>query len=276
MAIDLELLKHAPLFQLLDEDELRQLASQAEERSYVAGQTVFKAAEPGDEMHVVLQGRAETFVIDHDGRRVVVAECEPGDIFGELSLLDNQPRSAGVLATAPLRTCVIDRDDLLYLFTKRPAAALDVLQVLGRRIRQTDELLRQRSLRNANLVIEEQASLGDRVSDVVASFGGSWSFIISAGLAIVGWIALNGWLLVVPFDPAPFIGLNLLLSLVAALQAPIIMMSQNRQDAKDRVRSELDYQVNVRSEMGVLELNQKLDRVREELIELLVRRGEKS
>jgi uncharacterized membrane protein len=271
MPIPLDSLKNVPLFQLFDDDELRELTAQIEERTYVAGQTVFRAGEAGGEMHVVLAGKAETYVIDHEGRRVVVAESEPGDIFGELSLLDSEPRSAGVLAIAQLRTCVIDRNDLLNLFTKRPAAAMDVLQVLGRRIRKTDEMLRQRTLRNPNTVIEEQSKLGDRISDLVASFGGSWSFINFSLAAILGWMALNVWFLVRPFDPAPFIGLNLVLSLVAALQAPIIMMSQNRQDAKDRVRSELDYQVNLRAEAGVTELHCKLDQIREELIELMVR-----
>jgi len=272
MPIPLELLKNVPLFQLFDDDELRELTAQIEERVFVAGQTIFRAGEAGGEMHVVLSGKSETFVIDHEGRRVVVAESVPGDIFGELSLLDSEPRSAGVMATAPLRTCVIDRNDLLNLFSKRPAAAMDVLQVLGRRIRKTDEMLRERTLRNPNTVIEEQMNLGDRISDLVASFGGSWSFINFSLAAILGWIALNLWFLAHPFDPAPFIGLNLLLSLVAAMQAPIIMMSQNRQDAKDRVRADLDYQVNLRSESGVTELNRKLDQIREELIELMVRR----
>lgn len=273
MPVDLDLLKNVPLFQLFDADELRELAAQVDERSYVAGQTIFKAGEAGSEMHVVLVGKAETFVIDRDGRRVVVADSEPGEIFGELSLLDGEPRSAGVIATGALRTCVINREDLLYLFTKKPAAALDVLQVLGRRIRKTDEMLRERRLRNPNVVIQEQSSFADLMADKVATFVGSWRYINASIMLIVFWIAANLWLLSQPFDPAPFIALNLVLSMVTAMQAPLIMMSQNRQDAKDRVRSELEYQVNVRAELGVVELNQKLERLREELIELLVKQG---
>ena len=275
MPVDLELLKKVSLFQLLDDEELRDLTQHIEERTFVAGQTVFKAGQTGGEMHVVLEGGAETFVFDHDGRRVILAESGPGDIFGELSLLDTEPRSASVMARTALRTCVIDREDLILLFTRKPAAAMDVLQVLGRRIRKTDEILRERSIRNPNVVIESQSSFGDRLSDAVAGFGGSWSFINAASLAIAGWMALNVWFLSRPFDPAPFIGLNLLLSLVAAMQAPVIMMSQNRQDAKDRVRSELDYQVNVRAEMGIMELHHKLDQMREEFIELIVSRGKR-
>ncbi|HEX4130264.1 MAG TPA: DUF1003 domain-containing protein [Pirellulales bacterium] len=276
MPVAIELLKVVPLFQLLDDDELRELAAHIDERSYAAGQTVFKAGDPGGEMHVVLEGYAETFVVDHDGHRVTIDECDAGDIFGELSLLDSEPRSASVVATRALRTCVIERSDLAKLFARRPMAAMDVLQVLGRRIRRTDEMLRERALRNPNLVIEEQSSLGDWVADVVATFGGSWMFIHLSIAIILGWIALNWWVLKVPFDPAPFIGLNLVLSLIAALQAPVIMMSQNRQDAKDRVRSELEYQVNVRAELGVRELQQELGRLKENLMELLVQRGAKS
>lgn len=272
MPVDLELLKNVPLFHLFDDDELRELAAQVDERSYVAGQTIFKAGEAGSEMHVVLVGRAETFIIDRDGRRVVVADSEPGEIFGELSLLDGEPRSAGVIAVVPVRTCVINREDLLYLFTKKPAAALDVLQVLGRRIRKTDEMLRERRLRNPNVVIQEQSNFAERTADRVASFVGSWRYINVSLVLILIWMAANVWWILHPFDPAPFIGLNLVLSVVTAMQAPLIMMSQNRQDAKDRVRSELEYQVNVRAELGVVELNQKLDRMREEMIELLVKK----
>lgn len=271
MPVALELLRNVQLFHLFDDDELRELAAQVDERTFVAGQTIFKAGEVGTEMHIVLVGKAETFVIDRDGRRVVIADSEPGEIFGELSLLDGEPRSAGVIATVPLRTCVVNREDLLYLFGKRPAAALDILKVLGRRIRKTDEMLRERRLRNPNVVIQEQSSLAERMADRVAGFVGSWRYINASILVIVLWIAANVFLMTQPFDPFPYIALNLVLSVVTAMQAPLIMMSQNRQDAKDRVRSELEYQVNVRAELGVVELNQKLDRMREDLIELLVK-----
>jgi uncharacterized membrane protein len=268
--IDPAILKNVPIFQLCDDDELKELAGNLEAKSYVSGQTIFKAGEAGGEMHVVLGGKVETFVIDEDGHRVVLAEVTPGEIFGELSLLDREPRSASTVAVAPTQTCVIDRDDLLALFTKKPHAALDVLAVLSQRLRATDRILQQRAMRNPNVVIAETASFGDRISDGVARFGGSWGFINSFTLVIVGWIVLNLYFLTQPFDPAPFIGLNLILSMLAAVQAPIIMMSQNRQDAKDRVRSELDYQVNVRAEVEIVEMHRKLDRMQAELMELLI------
>jgi uncharacterized membrane protein len=269
MPIDVSVLKDVPLFQLLDEDELRALTTEIEERTYVAGQTVFKAGQPGGEMHVVLEGRVETFLTDEEGQRVVLAKLGPGEIFGELSLLDNNPRSASAEAREPTRTCIVDRADLERLFARKPQAALDILAVLSRRLRMTDVLLSQRVARNPNAVIEEKAGFGDHVADLVARFGGSWTFINAFIVLMLVWMALNTFILLRPFDAAPFIGLNLVLSMLAALQAPVIMMSQNRQDAKDRVRADLDYQVNLKSEVEIMELHRKLDRMKEELLDLL-------
>lgn len=269
MAMDAAVLKNVPLFQLLDEDEVRDLTSEIEERSYVAGQTVFKVDQPGAEMHVVVEGRVETYLLDEEGHRVVLAELGPGEIFGELSLLDQEPRSASAVALESTRTCIVDRADLEHLFARKPRAALDILAVLSRRLRRTDVLLSQRTARNPNVVIEEKASFGDRVADGVARFGGSWIFINAFMLMMLVWIAFNTYFLLHPFDPAPFIGLNLVLSMLAALQAPVIMMSQNRQDAKDRVRADLDYQVNLKAELEIMELHRKLDRTKEELFDIL-------
>jgi uncharacterized membrane protein len=269
MPIDVSVLKDVPLFQLLDEDELRALTTEIEERSYVAGQTVFKAGQSGGEMHVVLEGHVETFLTDEEGQRVVLAKLGPGEIFGELSLLDNNPRSASAEAREPTRTCIVDRADLERLFARKPQAALDILAVLSRRLRMTDVLLSQRVARNPNVVIEEKASFGDHVADLVARIGGSWKFINAFIVLMLVWMALNTFILLRPFDAAPFIGLNLVLSMLAALQAPVIMMSQNRQDTKDRVRADLDYQVNLKSEVEIMELHRKLDRMKEELLDLL-------
>jgi uncharacterized membrane protein len=270
MAVDPAVLRHVSMFQLFDEEELRELASAIEERSYVAGQSIFKEGQAGGEMHVVLEGKVETFIVDEEGHRVVLAELEKGEMFGELSLFDNEPRSASASALAPTRTGIIDRERLERLFARRPHAALDILAVLSRRLRRTDLLLSQRVARNPNTVIEEKLTLGDRVADTVARFGGSWTFINAFMVVMLAWMGLNVWLLTRPFDPAPFIGLNLVLSMLAALQAPVIMMSQNRQDAKDRVRADLDYQVNLKAELEIMELHQKVDRMKDEVLDLLV------
>jgi len=189
-------------------------------------------------------------------------------MFGELSLFDGDPRSAGVRALEPTRTFLIDRADLERLFSRKPHAALDVLTVMSRRLRRTDLLLSQRAARNPNDVVDEKTTFGERVADGVARFGGSWSFIFAFSAILLVWVALNTVLLLgrkEPFDPYPFILLNLFLSMLAAVQAPVIMMSQNRQDVRDRVRSELDYQVNLKAELEIMELHEKFDRLERRL-----------
>lgn len=272
MAFDPSILSEVQMFKLFDEDELRELAAQIEERHYVAGQTVFRIGDPGGAMHVVVSGRVELFIVDGNGGRALVGSAEPGDIFGEFSLFDSEPRSASAIAVVPTRTVCIDRDDLTLLFTRKPQAALDMLAVLSRRLRRTDLMLAEHLAPNANEVIEEKATLGDRIADGVARVGGSWAFINTFSLVLIGWMGLNTWQWfgAPSFDPPPFIGLNLLLSTIAALQAPIIMMSQNRQDAKDRVRADIEYEVNLRAEVGVRDLQAKVDTMKEELIDLLV------
>lgn len=270
MAIDPEVLQNVPVFQLLDQDELKDLLAETEERSYVAGQTIFKEGQAGGEMHVIIEGRVETYLTDDEGHRVVLAEVQKGEMFGELSLFDNEPRSASAVALEPTRTCIVDRKDLEHLFAHKPPAALDILAVLSRRLRHTDLLLSQRVAKNPNVVIEEESTLGQRLADGVARVGGSWAFINVFTVIMVGWMAVNLFWLAHPFDPAPFIGLNLVLSMMAALQAPVIMMSQNRQDAKDRVRADLDYQVNLKAEIEIMDLHKKVDRMKDELLELLI------
>jgi uncharacterized membrane protein len=265
MAIDAETLRNVSIFQLLDNDELGELAAHIDEQVYQANQLIFKAGDPGNNMQIILSGKVQNYITDDDGNKIIVSELEPGELFGELSLLDNQPRSASAIALEPTRTFIIDQDDLRRLFSKKPEAAFDILNILGQRIRATDALLRTRVSRNANVVAEEKLSFGDRVADEVARFGGSWNFIGLFGLVMLVWIALNTWILTHPFDSPPYIGLNLILSMLAALQAPVIMMSQNRQDAKDRIRSELDYQINLKAELEITELHQKLEELRDEM-----------
>ncbi len=272
MAFDPSILREVQMFKLFDEDELRELCAEIEERHYVAGQTIFRLGDPGGAMHVVLSGRVELFIADHDGRRALVGSAEAGEIFGEFSLFDNEARSASAIAVVPTRTVCIEREDLTLLFTRKPQAALDILAVLSRRLRRTDLMLAEHMAPNANAVIEEKATLGDRIADGVARVGGSWAFINTFTVVLIVWMGLNTWQWfgMPTFDPPPFIGLNLLLSTIAALQAPVIMMSQNRQDAKDRVRADIEYEVNLRAEMGVRELQAKVDTMKEELIDLLV------
>lgn len=271
MPISPSLLREVPMFRLLDDAGLAQLASGIAERSYMEGQTLFRAGDPGGEMHLVIEGRVELSIQETEGKRLSVAVAGPGEIFGELSLLDGQPRSAYAVALTPVVTAVIARDDLTRLFELRPETALDLLASVSGRLRKADLMLAENMGQNANEVIEERLTLGDRIADNVARFGGSWFFINFFVGVMVIWMGLNAWqwFSFPTFDPPPFIGLNLLLSMLAALQAPVIMMSQNRQDAKDRVRAEIDYEVNVRAELEVMQLHQKVDRLMEELASVM-------
>jgi CRP/FNR family transcriptional regulator, cyclic AMP receptor protein len=268
--IDPHVLRQTAAFQLLEDDELAELTAHVDERSFATGQVIFQQGEPGGAMHVVLSGRVEVYLVDEDRKRVVLNELGPGEIFGELSLFDGDPRSASVRAVEAARTFQIDRADLERLFARKPHAALEILTVMSRRLRRTDLLLSQRVARNPNEVLEEKATFGEHVADGVARFGGSWYFIFAFATVLLVWVAANTVLLLgrpEPFDPYPFILLNLFLSMLAAIQAPVIMMSQNRQDTKDRVRSELDYQVNLKAELEIMELHEKFDRLEQRLDE---------
>jgi uncharacterized membrane protein len=272
MSIDPDVLREVPMFKLFDEDEVRELWTHIQEREFVGGQTIFKVGDAGGEMFVVLEGRVETFILDSDGHRVVLADLEPGEMFGELSLLDDEPRSASAIAVTKTRVCCIDREDLRQLFAKKPHAAFDILAMMSRRLRAADQMLAERMARNSNTVIEEKLTIGDRIADGVARFGGSWMFINTFTVIMLCWMLLNTWPFLTGkvFDPPPFIGLNLVLSMLAALQAPVIMMSQNRQDSKDRVRADVEYEVNLRAETEIMELHHKVDKMKEELVDLLV------
>ena len=266
MPIDPISLRSVAFFHLLDEDELAELAAHIDEASYKANEPIFKAGDSGGTMLTVLTGKVETYINGDKNERIVLDDYGPGEIFGELSLLDGAPRSAFAVAVEPTRVFIIDRDDLHRLITKKPDSAMDIMMILGQRIRKTDALLTSRVTQNPNEIIDEKATLGDRVADEVARFGGSWGFIGLFGGIILVWIVLNMFLLSQPFDPAPFIGLNLILSMLAALQAPVIMMSQNRQDKKDRVRSELDYQVNLKAEVEVMQLHERVEQLQKEMV----------
>ncbi len=254
-----------PMFELLDPDERASLADLMEARRYADGERIFSFGDPGDTLHIVEEGRVEVFVETTEGERIVLGVNQPGDYFGEISMIDGGARTATAVARGETTTRTLRRDQLLVLFTKHPHSALDLLSVLGTRLRETDELLRTHVARNPNVQEEEMLTVGQRVADRVAAFGGSWTFIILFGLVLAGWMALNVLLAVSAFDPYPFILLNLVLSTLAALQAPVIMMSQNRQSFKDRLNAEADYQVNLKAEMEVAHLHSKVDRLYEEM-----------
>jgi CRP/FNR family cyclic AMP-dependent transcriptional regulator len=271
-------LKRVPLFALLDEDELAVLAAQVEMKRFAARQRIFKMGDAGGCAYVLLSGKVRLTTVDEDGQEVVVDEPGPGEFFGLASMLDGTPHQTSATAVEETVCVEVDRNDIAELLKRKPLAGMDMLTVLGRHFHTAHKLVRLRSLRNPNEVIEEKATRGERIADSVARFGGSWAFINSFLIVLVVYTCLQIALGRSAWDPYPFILLNLILSMLAAIQAPVIMMSQNRQDKKDRVRSELDFDVNRRAEAEIQGLARKLNLIGEKIddVEEMLRSGLKA
>jgi uncharacterized membrane protein len=251
-------LRHIPLFSLLDDDELAVLAQQVEIRNFAAKQRIYKAGEPNGPAYVMLEGEVSVTLIDEDGQEVVFSEPRHGDLFGFASMLQGLPHHTTAIAIQPTTCIEVDRNDINVLLTTKPQAGLDMLTVLAGEIHNAQKVISGRANRNPNELIDEQETFGERIADHVASFGGSWTFIISFGIILVSYTMLSNVRGGKSWDPYPYILLNLFLSMLAAIQAPVIMMSQNRQDQKDRLRSELDFEVNRRAEAEIQALSRKL------------------
>lgn len=255
-----ELLRDVPLFQPLVDGDRAAIATIMEDCFFPAQTVLFKENDPGGILYVVIQGQIELYVTNPQGEKVVIGIMDPGEFFGEMSLLDGGTRSTSARALTDVQAVALEHDDFLALLGQRSDIALSVLRALTLRLRRTDDLVRAH-VRNANEVAEAKETIGDRIADGVARFAGSWSFIIGFIAFLAFWIAIATALGGQSFDPYPYILLSLILNMLAAFQAPIIMMSQNRQDAKDRVRNDLEYDVNVRAELEILQLTEKVDQL---------------
>ncbi len=259
MACDVQTIREVPLFALLDDDELAVLAEQVELAQFAPRQRIYRINDPGDRAYVMISGAVQVTTIDDDHQDVVVDQPGRGEFFGFASMLDETPHQTNAIALEATTCVMVDRHDILTLLHKKPHAGMDMLAVLGRQLHAAQHLVRNRATRNPNEMIESEATIGENIADAVASFGGSWTFIITFLLLLVVYTAVNLALRSSAWDPYPFILLNLFLSMLAALQAPVIMMSQNRQDTKDRLRGELDYDVNRRAESEIQGLARKLN-----------------
>ncbi len=259
MACNPDVLKRVPLFSLLDDDERAVLCAQVELKTFAPRQRIYKAGEAGGRAYVMVSGKVRITTVDEDQQEVVVDEPCCGEFFGFASMLDQTPHQTTAIALEETSCLEVDRDDILTLLQHKPHAGMDMLTVLGKQFHAAHQLVRLRANRNPNDVIMQDMTFGERIADLVAGFGGSWTFIIMFGVAIVVYSAINVVLGRSAWDPYPFILLNLILSMLAAIQAPVIMMSQNRQDTKDRLRGELDYDVNRRAESEIQGLARKLN-----------------
>jgi CRP/FNR family cyclic AMP-dependent transcriptional regulator len=257
--MDVAALRSVPLFASLDSKAAAELCQFLSIQDYPSSTVVFRNGDAGDAMYLIDFGKVRISVTDADGHMATLAELGPGDFFGEMSMLDGHGRSADATVIEDARLGKLTRGDFLSFTKTDPRIALEMLTALAQRLRRTDELLRHRIARNVNEIEAARMTLSDRAADKIAAFGGSWKFIFAAVACLVAWVVANTLLLTQkPFDPYPFILLNLMLNMVFALQAPIIMMSQNRQVDKDRIRANLDYQLNLKNELLLSEIIHQL------------------
>lgn len=267
-----ELLAQAPLFKLLDASERAELERALERRACAAGEMIFTIGEPGDSLYIVGTGSVELFVKDNTGAKIILTVCGAGEVFGELSLFDGGARTASALSLEDAELLVLERDDLLAFLRRHPDAALDLLTTMGQRIRATDEILRRRVARNINLEMEIRSTAVERVADMIAAFSGSIQFLVINVLWFLGWIVWNVLPSVPHFDPYPFGFLTMVVSLEAIFLSIFVLVSQNRQAAKDRLRSDAEYEVNLKAELEITQLHEKVDFLTEELLARIPRR----
>ena len=273
MPADATFLSQIQLFQQLDDDERSVLAQQMAERTLASGEVLFRAGDPGDSMFIVQSGAVELFVKDTAGQKIVLHTAQPGDFFGELSLLDGGSRTASATSVQDTNVLTLDRDDLLQLFRKRPDAALDMLAAMGRMTRKANAMLRERVVKNVNEEVqEERGGVVLRVADWVANFSGSITFLVIHIVFFACWIVLNiGVLPFGNFDAFPFGLLTMAVSLEAIILSTLLLFSSNRQGARDRIRSDIEYEVNLKAELEVAHLHEKTDRIYEEMCERFTR-----
>ncbi len=265
----IDTLRQVPLFESLDNEAAGELCHLLDSLDRKAGTFLFRAGEEGDAMYVIERGKIRICVRTTQGHELTLTELGRGDFFGEMALLDGKRRSADAVVAEDARLAVLSRDHFLSFVRSSPNVALELLSALANRLRHTDELLRHSATRNVNVEEAARLTVADRAADKIAEFGGSWKFIIfEIGLFLL-WMLLNTWLLADKvFDPYPYVFLNLVLGIICGLQAPIIMMSQNRQSHKDRLRADLDYQLNLKNELALKEILERLKTLEREHLQL--------
>ena len=265
-----EALRSVPLFASLDDEAAHDLLNLISDKIVTSNTLLFRQGDKGDAMYLIESGRVRISIRDDDRQEVTLAELAQGDFFGEMAIIDGRQRSADAHVIEDARLGILSREAFLSFVRSNPDVALEMLSALTERLRRTDELLRSRVSRNVNEEEKARLTLADRAADLIAEFGGSWKFIIISMGVIVYWIILNSIILVRGFDPAPYQMLNLGLAVIAGMQAPIIMMSQNRQGEKDRLRADLDYQVNLKNELSLAEVLRRLDVLESERLPKMV------
>jgi CRP/FNR family cyclic AMP-dependent transcriptional regulator len=269
LEMTIDTLRQVPLFESLDDEAAAELSHLLESVDCKTGTPLFRAGDQGDAMYLIERGKVRISVQATDGQELTLTELGRGDFFGEMALLDGQRRSANAVVAEDARLALLSREHFLSFMRSSPDVALEMLTALANRLRRTDDLLRHSATRNVNIEEAAQLTLADRAADIIAEFGGSWKFISLSTVFFLSWMAFNTWLLVdKAFDPYPYVFLNLVLAIIVSLQTPIILMSQNRQAHKDRLRSDLDYRVNLQNELALNEILQRLKTLEREYLRL--------
>ena len=267
MPCDPNYLANIRMFDHLNEDDRVALANVIDELKVPADHTLFQAGDPGDSLFIIKTGLIELFIKDTAGQKIVLTTAQSGDMFGELAMLDTGPRTATALALADCEVLVLDRSDLILLFQRKPEAALHMLAALSGLTRKADELLRTRVSRNVNEEMEVHSTILQRSADWLAWFSGSMPFLITHTFWFIIWVSLNTFMLGErAFDPFPFGLLTMIVSLEAIFLACFVLISQNRQAEKDKVRSDIEYEVNIKAELEVAHLHEKTDRIYENMM----------
>lgn len=267
MPCDPDYLANIRMFDHLDEDDRTSLANVIDELKVAKGHTLFQAGDPGDSLFIVVTGEIELFIKDTVGQKIVLHAAQPGDMFGELAMLDSGPRTATAVALIDSEVLVLDRDDLTLLFQRKPETALHMLASLTGLTRKADALLRTRVSRNVNEEVEVHSTLLQRIADWIAWFSGSMLFLMINGGWFIFWIIVNTFAVgVAAFDPYPFGLLTMIVSLEAIFLSCFVLISQNRQAEKDRVRSDIEYEVNIKAELEISHLHEKTDRIYENMM----------
>jgi uncharacterized membrane protein len=273
MPADAALLSEIPFFHFLDDNERVSLAAQLEEVRHEAGHVLFNYGEPGDCLYVIRSGKAEVFFKDDTGTRIVLEVAGAGDVVGELSLLDGGPRTASVMVTEALDALRLDRADLDEFLRRHPHAAIDLLSAMGRRLRVSAERLRHTASRNVNVEAEDKRTGVQKIADWIADFSGSIPFLMLHVVFCAVWILLNVTLIpgAPMFDPFPFGLLTMVVSHEAIILSVFVLLSQNRQAAKERIRGDIEYEVNIKAEMEVAHLHEKVDALNAAVAQMAVR-----
>lgn len=268
MPCEPELLEGVELFKHLDAEGRQQLAQAVQGRQLQTGQILFNAGEPGEALFIVKSGQIELYIKDTTGQKIPLAITRDSEVFGELALLDRGPRTATALALVDSELLELDREDLLLLFRKTPAAALQLLAAMGHMTRKANELLKTRVSRNVNAEVEVVQGTFERIADWISWFSGSMAFLLLNATWFAVWIGLNTLPIgITPFDPYPFGLLTMIVSLEAIFLSCFVLLSQSRQSQKDRVRSDIEYEINIKAELEVAHLHEKTDRIHTDLLE---------